>query len=532
MKKFFTRLLLMAAMCVPWVTQAQELTICNGTATNRYVPLYGYYADAMQISQFIIPSSMLTAMNNQDIHSMMFYATSTTSWTASWKVFLTETTQTSLSDTVTTAGMTEVFAGTLAIENNELMVEFAQDYHYNGGNLLVTFRNTTTGSYSDTYFYGVNTDASTAVHRYSSTGPNTYSFLPKVLFSYGTITCYRPTSLQTTNIETYEVSLSWNDTTSASQWIVDLYDDTAHAASVISTTPYTTVYGLNANTVYMANVRAICGAGDTSSTRSCTFRTRCGHFDLPIFEDFEDYDQSSRPPCWPIREASTQTYPYIYSYANYAHSGSKTYYFYTNYGSMSFCSPKIPVSASDIEVLLWARTNQQNASNLRVQVGWTNDPNVDSVFHVVQQFNVGYDYQQYYVSFADVETEDSIYVVFRVPDNGNSNTVFIDDIMIRQRNTCMYPSDFHLADMTRTTLEVAWTDTANVGSYDIAYGPTGFDPDLVDNYVAVSDETSYVFDNLMADTIYDFYVRTNCSEGSSYWNGLIRPQLVRHPPHL
>ncbi len=55
---------------------AQTLTVANGTETNAYVPIYGYYADDYLISQTIYPASMLATMNGEDIISMLFYLSS------------------------------------------------------------------------------------------------------------------------------------------------------------------------------------------------------------------------------------------------------------------------------------------------------------------------------------------------------------------------------------------------------------------------------------------------------------------------
>ena len=52
-------LTLLLAILVPWAAQAQEtLTVCNGTETNEYLPVYGYYMDTQgTTSEFIIPAN-------------------------------------------------------------------------------------------------------------------------------------------------------------------------------------------------------------------------------------------------------------------------------------------------------------------------------------------------------------------------------------------------------------------------------------------------------------------------------------------
>ena len=63
MQRHLQKLLLLLAFLVPWVANAQTLTVANGTATNTYVPIYGFYLDANQHNQVVYPSSMLTDMS-------------------------------------------------------------------------------------------------------------------------------------------------------------------------------------------------------------------------------------------------------------------------------------------------------------------------------------------------------------------------------------------------------------------------------------------------------------------------------------
>ena len=75
MLKSIKRLLLIAALLVPWVTNAQTtVTVADGTATNSYIPIYGLYADEDQHNQFIYPASMLSDLSGGMITGMTFFA--------------------------------------------------------------------------------------------------------------------------------------------------------------------------------------------------------------------------------------------------------------------------------------------------------------------------------------------------------------------------------------------------------------------------------------------------------------------------
>ena len=61
MRKINLLFLLMLSLMGFTQLRAQEtLTVYDGTTTNQYVPLYGYYADTQgTISEFIIPAETL-----------------------------------------------------------------------------------------------------------------------------------------------------------------------------------------------------------------------------------------------------------------------------------------------------------------------------------------------------------------------------------------------------------------------------------------------------------------------------------------
>ena len=101
MKKFRLSLLLLSLLLSVVGARAQsELTVYDGTATNGYVPIYGWYADAYLKSEFVIPADELSEMTNGTISSMTFYLSqpASDSWsTANFQVFLKEVDYTSIS---------------------------------------------------------------------------------------------------------------------------------------------------------------------------------------------------------------------------------------------------------------------------------------------------------------------------------------------------------------------------------------------------------------------------------------------------
>ena len=180
-------------------TCSTDVTICDGTVTNNYLPIYGYYYDNVQINQMIYPSSLLTNLNGKKITSMTFYSPNLYFSGGKFTVKVGETSQASFSSAVrNTADLTATVVTDMAAPTaggTELTITFAAPYEYKGGNLLLDFEVTETGSYgsSQTSFYGItqtgggfNSNASSGSSTNSNgvySGATVRNFLPKVTFA-------------------------------------------------------------------------------------------------------------------------------------------------------------------------------------------------------------------------------------------------------------------------------------------------------------------------------------------------------------
>lgn len=183
--------LVLALMGVVNSVSADELTVYDGTATNQYIPVYGYYADAYQKTEFIMPAEDLQAMNGASITGLKFYANSATaSWgNAVFQIFVKEVDATQLTTFLGTEGATTVYTGSLSVSSSNMEITFSNEYTYNGGNLLIGIFETTKGAYQSISFYGTSQDGQTAWRGYSSTSLDAVTgsaqyFLPKMTFTY------------------------------------------------------------------------------------------------------------------------------------------------------------------------------------------------------------------------------------------------------------------------------------------------------------------------------------------------------------
>lgn len=277
MKRILQLIALVALMAMPWATQAQNtLTVCDGTATNNYVPFYGYYADESQNGQMLYPADSLTAMVGMEITEMVFYVSEYGSYgydIGNWIVSLGTTTETSLSGINTAASLSEVYSGPMTFnsDNTLMTVTFTNGYTYTGGNLLVQFNHPVSASYRQIYFYGVN--ATGAAYTYN----DSRNFLPKVTFSYGNPpSCIRPESLTATDVTSDGLTLSWVDAmNTGATYSIDYWTSTGDTTTVTSTTTSYTFTGLDASSLYYFSVKAVCSASDESTPLVGSFATAC-----------------------------------------------------------------------------------------------------------------------------------------------------------------------------------------------------------------------------------------------------------------
>lgn len=350
--------------------------------------------------------------------------------------------------------------------------------------------------------------------------------------------CLAPTGLKTSGITPDGVTISWTELGSADEWYY-CYGTTATPSGewVSASDTSVTLTGLQANTRYWFFVYSDCGAGDTSIYSVYSFRSACGETELPYIENFESTDGDEMMPfCWTRWESPFQMdywtdnmiyYPYVDDYEG--HSGTSSFYFLPSYGTQSVISPKIPAPANTLEVQMWIMGGEV------VQVGYvTTTDSADAVFHHVATVGPsddttinewGYQYTVYKwthvtVLFDTVNCTDSVYVVLRAQQSLEYESLYIDDLVIRQINNCPEPENVTMTGTASGEISLAWT-CAGGSQWEVAYGPAGFNPNNA-TMVVDSDTTAVTLTDLGDTILYDIYVRTVCGTQYSYWSSALR----------
>ena len=250
-------------------TNAYALTVNDGTASNAYVPIYGYYVDALTASQFIIPAADLAAAAYGSITQLTFYGSLTGSspnWgSAMFEVYMTEVAGTTVDAMTDVSTMDKVMnAASLNIVNGTMVVYLDTPYDYMGGNLLIGFQQTVTGTYSACSWVGVTAEGASMGGYGSSI--NQQNFLPKTTINYipgEAPTCPKPRNLVAGTPAARSVVLNWTETGEARAWQICLNGDESNLIPANTNEDFL-LEGLTPDTDYTIKVRSYCGEDDQS----------------------------------------------------------------------------------------------------------------------------------------------------------------------------------------------------------------------------------------------------------------------------
>ena len=544
-------MMLLAMLCFLGGARAQsELTVYDGTTTNDYVPVYGWYADAYLKSQFVIPAEELSVMKDGTISAMKFYATqSEVSLDGTFQVLLMEIDETSLSAYVDTGNATLVYEGILGIANNEMAIEFSTNYSYKGGNLLISvYQTAVSTSYPTSTFYGQNvSDACVQGYSYSSldaVSANQRNFIPKTTFTYTSgsgPTCVKPETLEASDITGYGATLTWESE-------VGNYTFEYKKASA---TEWTVVRGLTTNTYelsnldtftkYDARVKAVCEVGLESGYKTTSFTTLdvCPDGKVCIGEGtstndylptYTYYNNSLTQQIYTADEIGIGSAVAITSVDFYCKSTTTRsfdiYMVSTEKDSFIDGSDWVAVTASDLVY----SGNVRFMANTWTTIEFENPFIFDGVNNVVLVID---DNTGSYVSgpsFLAFETTNQAICSYNDntdydPTNPSSYTGTLVNVKNRVRlgmgepPSCPKPTGLTVNYTGGTTATVSWTSDAAAWQL----GLIGADGQTIEHIYGVT-TNPYTLENLALGTTYRLAIRSVCGEGIySEWANLTNP---------
>lgn len=522
--------------------------IVNGTTTttNTYIPLEGNYADTNgSRSEFILPESALEGMVG-NITQMSFELVSTTSFTATYQVYLKIVDNTEFVYEnykryfAGIEGSTTVYEGVLNGSSTTLNIEFNQNggsFNYTGGNLLVGFLVTTKGSYESTSFKGVS-GSYCALYSHSNGSPtgDNVNFLPKVTFTYtpsGAVVVPKPKNVTAGSITATGATIGWDVVDGA-----DSYELSCSTSSVepdeegIYTSVNTNSYnltGLTGGTLYYVYVRTIKG-GDKSK-----WSTVC----------------SLTPGTLTINNVSTTTNNYVPIYGNYMddHSRSqfvlpkasltslsgtqitKIVFYGTANNTAKFANKTFDVYMKEVDDAFistlsdWASLEQVYSGNLTI---------IDGKMTIILDEGFDYSGDKNLLIGLNQTDDDKDYTYTEwtgisatgASMGGYGSSISQQNFLPQttfyfapQTATVKKPKNLAASATATTTATLGWTDGEDgLTEWQIAYSTaTDFNPDSEGTKVA-ADANPFTLTELTAATTYYAYVRAKKAEEYSSWS--------------
>lgn len=530
------------------------LTVNEGTTTNEYVPIYGYYAERYQKSEFIIPASTegLAVMTDGTINQMTFYLSqpASESWgNAQFQVFMKEVPATGFSSDnqgnlfYGTSDATIVYEGPLDGTQSTMVIDFATNYHYNGGNLLVGVYETTKGTYKRAYFAGsTSTGGSLRNNNSSSLGSITTGeiedFLPKTTFNYLPANTPKPANLQAHDITSSSAVLSWTATANNVESYQYQYKAEGGAWTALESTTNTSVSldDLMDLTSYSFQVKAIYSEGE-SDYASITFTTKqipvLVNLNYPFEDDFEG-EQCD----WVLMNGDL-TNAWIWGTAvnnGGEHSlyisndgGVSNAYTISNAKSLVYAVKRFTLEQGVYNFTYDWRANGEGSSTpydyLRVAlipndvelIPYTEKPDGFGYNQLPEgwialdggtQLNLSSDWNTYSED-NEVPTAGDYKMAFiwrNDNSQGNNPPAAIDNIVI-SRVGCPMPTELSYSNITDTSVILNWTANGSEEAWELEYRAEGENTwQMVTAY-----ENPYLLEGLIELTTYEARVRAVCS---------------------
>ena len=545
-------------------TNALSLTINNGTLTNEYIPLYGFYCDYGTQGQFIIPADSLEALQWDTITKLTFYSSDASiSWgSAQFEVYMAEVPSTSISALADWSSLTKVMnAGSLSIVDNQMVVTLSTPFQYTDGNLLIGIKESTNGSYKSAHWYGVT--ATGASYGGSNSNPSQRNFLPMMTIDYiegEEPACIKPSGLVANKITATSAEIGFKASKAPEYELVltnaAINPDTLLlvADSIIVwrdtvDTNRVAISGLQQQTEYYAYVRGLCSETEVSEWISAQFSTKC-LASLPFTENFDDatdrkavYEGTSSytiPSCWNEGYSSKSYVSYIQdnaTSATYAYSGTSALRLYSTSSDSSYVVlPELEgVSLDTLQLTFKARAMYMGSSSYTnyasstfahsVKVGTLTDPDDFSTFQLLDTYVL--DEVASPASSDDYWEDATIFLqgatgkyIALVSDFEKSNYVWIDDVEISRAPECIAPSAIAVST-TVNAADVTWNSSAS--AFEVALCQAGVLPINADSIYAVENVTNLHIEDLTPSTDYDLYVRAVCGENlTSDWSKVTR----------
>jgi hypothetical protein len=376
------------------------------------------------------------------------------------------------------------------------------------------------------------------------------------VFLYGTsISCAEPTDLTVSTVTSTSAVLNWTGnsdsyniyykTSTETTW-TEITDVPADSAGY-------TLTNLLPSTTYAWVVASVCDDGSLIYSEGTNmFTTGCAAVAAPFEENFDG--STSLPQCWsryngwasdvfasgtltPATGGWGFTNVHVFG-ANHArlniHGNSCNRWLVTP--AIDLAGLTNPALTFELALTAWnnanpiADTNGQPDDKFMVIIStddgatwsaanatvWSNDGTGDYVYNQIPAAG-----QDVTISLADYVGQ-TVKIAFYGEStvvNGD-NDLHIDNVMVNFATSCVKPSNLSATTASTGSVTLSWTENGTATSWNVEYGPTGFQHGSALATQVQADTNVFTINNLGV-AVYDFYVQANCGDELSLWVGPI-----------
>ncbi|WP_196891612.1 T9SS type A sorting domain-containing protein [Aureivirga marina] len=342
-------------------------------------------------------------------------------------------------------------------------------------------------------------------------------FLDDILIE--NVSCFYPTTIETSSILDTSVTLSWNDS-GATSYVVEygVSGFTLGTGTQITTNETLKIIeGLSGSTDYDFYVKSICSDSEESDfSNNVSIRTLCSILypeNLPWSNGFEDIPVIGSGKVGECMEEIGSWYSagQDLSFGRTARNGEN--YVYTSYTSDDWLlTPYLNLEENKTyRFSFWYTTDGTGSWDISIKKGENDDPTTwtETIYSNEENASEYTKIEGEFTITNDVNFRLGIHV-----EADNSPWYFsVDDLLIEEITTdvvCELPTAISVQEITQTTAKVSWENTTNV---EIIYGEAGFDI-TSDGTTISATGNEKVIENLNANTSYDIYVKNVCSDSN------------------
>ncbi len=353
------------------------------------------------------------------------------------------------------------------------------------------------------------------------------------------IACNVPRGFQPQTIASRTTTLSWDNSIDTSNgWEIEYgLSGFTQGSGILQVTNNNnlTLLSLNPQTTYDAYIRADCGIEDGKSKWSSpiTFTTACDVFNAPFVESFIQFNA---PECWTNDNSNAWNFNTfaggsarpiedrnLLKNSNYVWFDGSVFNGFSTQNSYQLVSPQIniaPLTTPTLQFSVFSKNEIDNSYH-KLEVYINDNAGLSAKVATIES-NTEH-WRDFAIDIAPLNLAPIFNIQFVVTSSGDrfaiDNDILIDEIKVTNTPPCIAPFNPSVSNTKGSNATIDWQYTQQPENWEIVYGFENFS---INNGSSVLSTTNTLeLANLIADTNYEFYIRSVC--GTTFSSDFVGP---------